>query len=66
MPSYEFKVGPELVRFAAVAAVVYILQQAVTWNPAEVANWTEWAIALGTGAVQTVAAAVLAKATENG
>lgn len=59
MPSYSFKVTAEFWWFVFVTAVVSVLQVLVVFDPAKVADWKTWVIALGAGALRAAAGAAL-------
>lgn len=57
---YHFKKWEELAWFVFVAVATMLLQQLLTFDPGQVEDWREWAIALGAASVRAAAAAVLA------
>lgn len=61
--TYEFKVGPELVRVALVTALVFTLQLVIGFDWDAVNDWAVYGRSVGISLAQAVAAAVLAVIT---
>lgn len=57
--TYRFKPRAELVWFVAVAAGAAVLQVLVDFDPANVADWRTYVVALGAAGVRAAAGAAL-------
>lgn len=60
IPQYDFKILPEIVWAAVIAASMALFQALVIFEPNEIEDWQFWAVSLGSGIVRAVAAAALA------
>lgn len=59
MPRYTFKPAAELGWAVALAVALVLLPALVTLDPAEIADWRTWAVALGGAAIRAAAGAAL-------